>query len=308
VFALTLTGEAAAQAPPQPTTANSGVQRDTAKEADFLKPVPHGELRLVWYPSKAIGEQRRMHVWLPPGYAQSSAKYPVLYLVHGGGQNDSAWTEGFAPYILDNLLAAGEIKPMIVVMPNGNLPGGGSRGDVSTPDALAAKIKDGNAARAKFVDSLMGDTIPFVEKTYRVVPDRNSRAIAGFSLGGSQVLWASVQHLDQFAWVGIFSMGIMGGSNSSVASIAGSGSANTPAEFVAANPQFFANPNATNQKLKLFWIASGSDDGIVTNAPKQLDDTLTAHGIKHEYHLTEGGHGMGTWRGYLRDFSAKLFR
>ena len=151
-----------------------------------LQAVPHGEIRAVWYESKTLGGPRRMHVYTPPGYERGTAKYPVFYLIHGGGDEDSGWsTIGRAGFILDNLLAAGKIKPMIVVMPNGSvtLPGvvnpmGGGRGAAVTPEAVAARIAAISKLHDAFVSDLLTGIIPHVESTYRVLTNRENRAIA----------------------------------------------------------------------------------------------------------------------------------
>jgi len=269
-----------------------------------VQPVPHGEVRAVWYDSKTLGGPRRMHVYTPPGYERGSAKYPVFYLIHGGGDEDSGWsTIGRAGFILDNLLAAGKIKPMIVVMPNGSitLPGvanpmGGGRG-AATPEAIAARIVAISKLHDAFVSDLLTDIIPHVESTYRVLATRENRAIAGLSMGGAETLRAAPSNLDKFAWIGVFSMGLQEGVNAGVNS-----------DFVQRNAAFFADPEKTNKQVKLFWIGVGKDDRTVGDGPKRLSDTLKAHSIRHEYHETEGGHTWINWRLYLRDFTQLLFR
>ncbi|HEY3444351.1 MAG TPA: alpha/beta hydrolase-fold protein [Paludibaculum sp.] len=275
---------------------------ESAFEATLL--VPHGEVRAVWYNSTTLGQPRRMHVYTPPGYERGSAKYPVFYLIHGGGDEDSGWsTIGRAGFILDNLMAAGKIKPMIVVMPNGSitLPGvvnpmGGGRG-ATTPEALAARIATISKLHDAFVSDLLTGIIPHVEQTYRVLDTRENRAIAGLSMGGAETLRAAPSNVDRFAYIGVFSMGLQEGGNAGV---------NT--DFVERNAAFFADPEKTNRQVKLFWIASGKDDRTVTDGPRRLSETLKSHGIRHEYHETEGGHSWINWRQYLRDFSQMLFR
>ena len=265
-------------------------------------PVPHGEVRAVWYNSTTLAQPRRMHVYTPPGYERGDQKYPVLYLIHGGGDEDSGWsTIGRAGFILDNLLAAGKVKPMIVVMPNGSisLPGvanpmGGGR--PTTPEAIAARIRTIAKLHDTFVSDLLTSIIPHVEQTYRVLATRENRAIAGLSMGGAETLRAAPSNLDKFAWIGVFSMGLQEGVNAGVNS-----------DFVERNAAFFADPEKTNQQIKLFWIGVGKDDRTVTDGPKRLSETLTAHHIRHEFHETDGGHTWINWRLYLRDFSQLLF-
>jgi enterochelin esterase-like enzyme len=269
-----------------------------------LQPVPHGEIREVWYDSKTLGGPRRMHVYTPPGYERGNEKYPVLYLIHGGGDEDSGWsTIGRAGFILDNLLAAGKIKAMIVIMPNGSitLPGvpnplGGGRGG-ATPEALAQRIAAISKLHDAFVSDLLTGIIPHVESTYRVLATRENRAIAGLSMGGAETLRAAPPNLDKFAWIGVFSMGLQEGVNAGVNS-----------DFVERNVAFFADPEKTNKQVKLFWIGAAQDDRTVGDGPKRLSETLKVHNIRHEYHETEGGHTWINWRLYLRNFTQLLFR
>jgi enterochelin esterase-like enzyme len=302
-------------APPRgqgPAADRGRMMQNAAPVPEFaaLKPVPHGEIRIVWYDSKSLGAQRRMHIYTPPGYDRGSARYPVLYLIHGGGQDDATWyADGRAGFILDNLLAAGKIKPMIVVMPNGSTKANqGPPGNDNSPDALAARANSARSDLHAFLGDLVGDIVPYVDSNYRTLSNRENRAIAGLSFGGAESLWAGTTHLDKFAWIGVFSMGIQGGSDAGAGAIAGSGSDGTPDEFVKANEAFFADPSKTNELLKLFWIGVGKDDHVVVNGPKQLSDTLTAHGIHNGFHESDGGHDMTNWQAYFRDFATLLFR
>jgi enterochelin esterase family protein len=254
-------------------------------------PVPHGEVRSVWYGSTTLSQPRRMHVYTPPGYEQGSRKYPVLYLIHGGGDEDSGWSVfGRAGFILDSLLASGKIKPMIVVMPNGSmtLPGvpnpmGGSR--ASTPDAIAARIATISKLHDAFVSDLLTGIIPHVEQTYRVLATRENRAIVDLTMGGAETLRAAPSNLDKFARIGVFGMGLQEGTNAGVNS-----------DFVQRNASFSADPEKTNGQVKLFWIGAGKDDRTVGDGPKRLSDTLKAHNIRHECPETEGGHTWIHWR------------
>src|SRR5258705_7575127 len=188
------------------------------------KTVPHGAVAAVYYQSSALGRTRRMHVYTPPGYESGKDKYPVFYLLHGAGDCDDSWTSvGRANFILDNLIASGKAKPMIVVMPAGHTNAGGAGRGAAAPG--------GAPPRDEFVDDFVKDVMPYVEKNYRVVPDRAHRAIAGLSVGGSQTLNISLAHLDQFAYVGVYSSGVLGG---------GRGAAPAPGAAPAAAPQFGA--------------------------------------------------------------------
>ena len=184
-------------------------------EADFesTKDVPHGEIRTAWYRSNTLDSLRRMHVYTPPGYDSGTEKYPVLYLLHGGGDEDSGWsTIGRAGFILDNLLAEKKAVPMIVVMPNGSLPRPANMprftpGTPPSPEARAAM----EAFQNRFTNELLKEIVPFAEKHYRVRTGPENRAIAGLSMGGGQTLRVATTNPDQFAYVAIWSAGLFGG-------------------------------------------------------------------------------------------------
>ncbi len=175
-------------------------------------------------------------------------------------------------------------------------PMGGGRG-AATPEALAARIAAISKLHDAFVSDLLSGIIPHVDSTYRVLTSRENRAIAGLSMGGAETLRTAPSNLDKFAWIGVFSMGLQEGVNAGVNS-----------DFVERNAAFFADPEKTNKLVKLFWIGVGKDDRTVTDGPKRLSETLTAHNIRHEFHETEGGHDWINWRMYLRDFTPLLFR
>jgi enterochelin esterase-like enzyme len=275
------------------------------KEAEFAETrvVPHGEVRIVWYDSTAVGDARSMRVYTPPGYDDSDEAYPVLYLIHGGGDDDSAWsTIGRAGFIMDNVMAAGKIKPMIVVMPNGSIPSPGfnflRRGaDRHSPSAIAARMKTISKLHDIFVEDLLTTIIPIVEKRYRVRTGRKDRAIAGLSMGGAETLRAAPSNLDKFAYIGVFSMGLQVGAHAAVKS-----------DFEERNADFFADPDRTNELVKLFWIAAGEDDQIITDGARRLSETLKRRGIQHTFHETAGGHTWINWRQYLYEFAQLLFR
>jgi enterochelin esterase-like enzyme len=263
------------------------------------KTVPHGAVASVYYQSSALGRTRRMHVYTPPGYESGKDKYPVFYLLHGAGDCDDSWTSvGRANFILDNLIASGKAKPMIVVMPAGHTnAGGGGRG---------AAAAGGTPPRDEFVDDFVKDVMPYVEKHYRVVADRAHRAIAGLSMGGSQTLNIGIPHLDQFAFVGVYSSGLLGG---------GRGAAPTPGAapappFGAAWEQqnLSALDNAAAKKgLKVLWFATGVDDGLMTTT-KSTVDLLKKHGFAPVLKESPGGHTWLNWRSYLIEFAPQLFQ
>ncbi len=265
-------------------------------EADFeaTKDVPHGEVHIAWYRSGTLDASRSMHVYTPPDYEVGSEQYPVLYLLHGGGDEDSGWsTIGRAGFILDNLVAEKKAVPMIVVMPNGSMPRPANLprfepGTTPTPEARAAM----ETARNRFTDELLKDVVPYVEKHYRVKTGQENRALAGLSMGGGQTLQVATTHPDEFAYVGVWSAGI-GGRNAE--------------SFETRNESFLKNADHVNKVVKLFSISVGDKD-FTLNGSKSLAESLEKHGIKHELHVSGGGHTWINWRHYLSEFAPKLFR
>ncbi|WP_461107202.1 esterase [Spirosoma koreense] len=246
--------------------------------------VPHGEVREVWYQSNTLGMARRMHVYTPPGYEKGATKYPVFYLLHGGGDDDSGWnTVGRAGFILDNLIAAGKAKPMIVVMPNGSMPLPPQTG---MPDAQTM-----NRLRDLFTSELLKDIMPTVEKTYRILPARESRALAGLSMGGFQTLDVALTRPELFDYVGVFSSGFFG-------------SAIDEAETKYAKA---LNDPSFNKGKKLFWVGIGKDD-FVMDANKKTLALFDKHQIKYQYKESSGGHTWINWRQYLNEYVPMLFR
>jgi len=258
-------------------------------EADFEdnKAVPHGDVRKVWYQSSTLKEQRRMHVYTPPGYDAGDEKYPVFYLLHGGGDEDSGWsTIGRAGFILDNLIAAKKAKPMLVVMPNGSLP--------RPAVAPGAKLdpKEMAAIQDRFTNELMKDVVPHVEKNFRVKAGAENRALAGLSMGGGQTTRVLTTHPDQFAYVAIWSAGLFGGD---------------PAAFEKQNENFFQNVGVVNKTVKRLDITVGDKDFALAGS-KALDELFTKHKINHELKTTGGGHTWINWRQYLNELAPKLFQ
>ena len=262
-----------------PTTSILDIPGNPSLVHDF-QPVAHGTVRIHEYQSKSLGIRRNLHVYTPPDYdRKADARYPVLYLFHGSGDNDGTWTVlGRAHLIEDNLLAQGKAKPMIIVMPDGHATALRITGSVSA-DMISRNVRD-------FERDLVEDLIPFVEANYRTKAGAANRAIAGLSMGGGQSLTIGLNHLDQFAWVGGFSSYLP-----------------SPEKTVAG---IFSDPSAANQKLKLLWIACGKDDRLVEGA-RQLSELLKKSEIRHEFHETEGNHSWPVWRRYLADFAPRLF-
>jgi enterochelin esterase-like enzyme len=266
--------------------------------------VAHGAVAAVTYYSTALQKVRRMHVYTPPGYELGTGKFPVFYLLHGAGDADDSWTSvGRAGFILDNLIAAKKAVPMIVVMPAGHT--------VQTTGGRAP------AAADEFEQDFVKDVMPYVEKTYRVFTDRPHRAIAGLSMGGSQTLNIATSHLDQFTYVGVFSSGLIGmfGGNPGrgPAPAPGAPAAAPPASPIAPNPAWeqqhlSALDNAAAKKgLKLFWFATGSEDGLMPTT-KATVELFKKHGFSPAFKESGGGHTWANWRDYLNEFAPQLFQ
>ena len=239
--------------------------------------VQHGIVSRVEYPSTAIGERREAYVYTPPGYMKGSDSYPVLYLVHGAGDSADSWTSvGHANYILDNLIAAGKAREMIVVMPFGHTP---------------ARAGANMLANTDFGDDLHRDLIPFIDANFRTLADADHRAMAGLSMGGAHTIRFGLPRSDVFSHVGIFSMGLGMG-------------ADDVSQYSAANE---AALDRSAKELDLVYYAMGKDDFLYgTVAPTRA--LLEEHGIDHVYNESGGGHTWINWRRYLTDFAPRLFR
>lgn len=237
--------------------------------------IPHGKLEMIEYDSKTVGTRRRMQVYTPPGYT-TEKKYPVLYLLHGIGGDETEWQRFARPdVLLDNLIADGKATPLIVVMPNGRA----QKNDRAEGDVFAAA-----PAFAKFERDLLDDVIPAIESRYSVAADRDSRALAGLSMGGGQSLNFGLTHLDTFAWVGGFSS----------------------APNTGKPEELMADPAAAG-KLKLLWLSCGSRDGLF-RISQNFHTYLKQKSIPHIWHVTEGGHDAPEWKQALYHFVQKIFR
>jgi enterochelin esterase family protein len=245
------------------------------------QPKPHGTVHINLYESKSLGMTRSMYVYTPPSYEKEKNKYPVLYLLHGSGDTEANWvTMGRANVILDNLLADRKAVPMIVVMPFGH----------AQPSVGFGSISAFSSDRAAFTRDLLEDVMPLAEKLYRISARPESRAIAGLSMGGSQSMNIGLTHLDLFRWIGIFSSG--GGR---------SGDAET------AFADLFADPAASNKKIKLLWIGIGRKDTSFESA-RGFSELLKRRQIEHVFRPSEGAHTWTVWRHYLNEFLPLLFR
>lgn len=249
-----------------------------------INDVPHGVLHRHLYHSAILGDERPFVVYTPPGYDPAAAKlYPVLYLLHGFSDAEDAWVSvGLANVILDNLIAQGKAKPMLIVMPLGYgnkevIAGGwaGLRNTAVCQDSIA-----------KFRDVMLTEIMPQVERTYRVSTDRESRAIAGLSMGGTQSLFIGLNALDRFSWIGAFSSGGL------------------DEDFDKAYP---ALNRSTSAKLRLLWIACGQQDGLI-GLNQKLVEWFETKGVKLTWVETSGGHSFLVWRRYLANLAPLLFQ
>lgn len=267
--------------------------------------VPHGDVSRVWYDSPTLGLQRRMTVYTPAGYSDpgNKAKYPVLYLCHGAGGDEEAWiTLGRTAQILDNLIAEGKARPMIVVMPNGNVNTSAAPGEWSAGQYQPSfgNGPDFGPAKAS-MDGSFWDIVDYVESHYRVQKGQYSRAMCGLSMGGGHTFSTTLRYPGKFGYIGLFSAavgvsGFGGDRNRSFRE-----QAEASAEFQASMAALFAaNP-------KLYWIGIGKTDFLYQSSA-DLRAYLDAHGYPYEYRETEGGHIWRNWRIYLTEFAQKLFR
>ena len=257
--------------------------------------VAHGTVSKVWYESPTAGLTRRLTVYTPAGYETSGKEYPVLYLLHGIGGDENAWSElGRAAQILDNLIAQGKAEPMLVVMTNGNISQEACPGETSegfrVPTMMLPKTMEGS------FETAFPDVVKFMEKTYRVKKDKAHRAIAGLSMGGFHSLFISINNPDTFDYVGLFSAAVDQQQNTANGGF----------------PNIYADRNQKIDNLfskhpKLFWIGIGKTDFLFKNN-NDLRAYLDSKNHKYTYLETEGGHIWRNWRIYLSEFVPLLFK
>ena len=257
--------------------------------------VAHGTVTKIWYRSDVLGFDRRMYIYTPPGYEGGRQKYPVFYLLHGAGGDEDAWTNmGRTAQIMDNLVAQGKARPMIVVMTNGNANQAGAQNEVP---ALASQGQQGSYTRltGKFEEHLVKDVVPFVEKHYRTLKGADNRAIAGLSMGGGHTQTITNDNPGIFSYIGVFSMGIMN-----------MGPQNQDAERLEQERD--AKIEALKKSgYKLYWIAVGKDD-FVYQSVITLRNVLDKHNFNYVYRESTGGHTWANWRIYLSEFAPMLFK
>lgn len=240
--------------------------------------IAHGTIDTITYSSTTVGSKRRALVYTPPGYSKKT-KYPVLYLLHGIGGDEKEWLNGGSPQvILDNLYADGKLTPMIVVMPNGRA----MKDDRATGNIMA---QDKVQAFATFEKDLLSDLIPYIEKKFPVLTDKDHRAIAGLSMGGGQSLNFGLGNLDKFSWIGGFSS---------------APNTKMPRDLVP-------DPEAAKQKIKLLWMSCGASDGLISFS-KRLHDYLNNNNVPHIYFIEPGVHDFKVWKNSLFMFSQLIFK
>ncbi|HUP03987.1 MAG TPA: alpha/beta hydrolase-fold protein [Bryobacteraceae bacterium] len=271
-----------------------------------VKDVPHGQIRQQRYFSTVTNAWRRCFIYTPPDYDTNRARrYPVLYLHHGWGEDEWSWVvQGHLDQIMDNLIAAGKSKPMIIVLENhftalkpgeprfsfgaGGGRGRGAAGGRGAMGGAAAARPDFSNFGATYTEMMLKDLIPMVEKNYRALTGRDNRAIAGLSMGGLQTFQTALQHLDQFAYIGGFSPGLPG---------------------QAAWDKIYADPGAFNKQVKLLWLGTGTVERDGNPNILRLHEDLDKHSIKNVYFESQGtAHEWLTWRRDLADFAPRLFR
>jgi enterochelin esterase-like enzyme len=267
------------------------------KGVDYSLPkdVPHGEIRERWYHSKTTQEWRRIFVYTPPGYdTDRESRYPVLYLQHGGGEDERAWpNQGRIGFILDNLLAERKAKPMLVVMEQGYAR---RHGEAAPAPGRPGAPRDFSRLFGAFEDVMVKDLIPMIDATYRTIPDREHRAMAGLSMGGMQTFQITLKHLDLFAYLGGFSG-------------AGGGFGGVPFDPKTAHNGIMADAGEFNKKVRLLWLGIGTAESKrMYDSVKNYHKALEKAGIKHVYYESPGtSHEWLTWRRSLHEFAPLLF-
>ena len=267
-----------------------------------IQEVPHGQVREVWYNSKVTGTWRHALVYLPPAYdLQTEMRYPVLYLQHGGGEDETGWIrQGRANLILDNLIAAKNCKPMIIVMAYGYARRAGQVPPDLTgkPFGSPEKMKVIQDMAAAFEDDVTQSLIPFIDSTFRTLPDRDHRAMAGLSMGGMQTFQITLNHLDLFSYIGGFS-----GAGGML--VLGDRKLDPKTDYNGV----FADPSAFAKKVHLLWLGVGTKEPErMRTGLLRLHDSLSEANIKHVfYESPETDHEWQTWRRDLRDFAPRLF-
>jgi enterochelin esterase-like enzyme len=267
-----------------------------------IQDVPHGQVREIWYYSKVTGTWRHALIYTPPNYdTQTKVRYPVLYLQHGGGEDETGWTkQGHANFILDNLIAAGSCKPMIIVMAYGYARRAGQPAPDLTgkPFGSPEMMKSMQDMAAAFEDDVTQVLIPYIDSTFRTIPDRDHRAMAGLSMGGMQTFQVTLNHLDLFSYIGGFS---------------GAGGplvlGNQKLDPKTAYNGVFADPAAFAKRVHLLWLGVGTEEPArMREGLQRLHTSLLEANIQHVFYESPGtDHEWQTWRRDLKDFAPRLF-
>jgi enterochelin esterase family protein len=249
--------------------------------------VPHGDVRVRWYFSNTTRTWRRAYVYTPAEYDRDRrVRYPVLYLQHGAGEDERGWTnQGRANFILDNLIAAGKAKAMVVVM---------DQGYATLPEAVQSPTTTGRSTGqpSLFQQVVINDLIPMIDATYRTLPNKNDRAMAGLSMGGMQTLQITLSHLDKFSWIGSFSAPLRAGQ-----------------DLKTAYSGAFADPAAFNKKVRLLWFGAGTAEEEMLKPAAAMHEELEKSGIKNVFYQSPGtAHEWQTWRRDLHEFAPLLFK
>lgn len=276
-------------------TRNESILLVPGKESDLyaVNNVPHGTLAKIWYNSPVLKLNRRMYVYTPAGYEDGKDEYPVFYLLHGGGGDEDAWTTlGRACQIMDNLIAQGKTKPMIVVMTNGNPLQAAAPGEAPARPATAAGENMAAMGQGLFEESLVKDVIPYIESHYRVIANKDNRALAGLSMGGMQTLNLTGKYPALFGYIGVMSMGLVD---------------RTAMGLQPDNEQDAKLEALKNSGYRLYWIGCGVDD-FLYDSVINLRNTLDKTGFKYTYRESTGGHTWANWRIYLSEFAPLLFK
>ena len=271
---------------------------DGSLTANYREANKRGNLEKVWYDSPTLGLNRRMFVYTPYGYATSKQKYPVLYLHHGGGGDEDAWSNmGRACQILDNLIEQGKAVPMIVVMPNGN-PGQQAAQTLLLPEKTFERSGSSGYLTLEstyFINSIVKDIVPYIDSHYRVLAGVKNRAISGLSMGGGHSYYTGLNNLNLFSFVGVFSTGLFG--------------MNAEANYDPESeiPDILTNPKKWNDALNLFYISCGTSDSRIEPTRRTVQRFREA-GLNVDYIEYPGGHEWSFWRRTLQDFVQKIFK
>jgi len=251
-----------------------------------VKDVPHGAMSSKYYYSNVTETWRRLYVYTPPGYDKNlKTKYPVVYVQHGGGEDENGWVvQGKTDLIIDNLIAEGKAKPMIVVIANGNIRSG-----------IGGYSSEGMTG---FKNEMIQNIVPFIDENYRTIADAKHRAICGLSMGGGQSFYAGLENTDVFASVGIFSSGIFGGIRNA------SGSTFDAEKEI---PGLLSNSSAFNKKLDLFYISCGEGDMRIEHT-KNAVAAMKEKGLDVKFNSFPGDHEWQVWRKSLHDFASRVFK